>query len=134
MPPLLVLRLEEVGQLKFGNKISAREQRKKKKRRKKKVPKSSSSLLARDRAVGRAGGVHEREFDGMEKTKYVQRADVLINTHTVVSGTVHAEPLNSVHSKEVAGYMGRDGQVHRGEGDEERNHPQERDACIEFVQ
>ena len=34
-------------------------------------------------------------------TEYVQRADVLI-THTVVSDTLHAKPLNSVHSKEVA--------------------------------
>ena len=38
-------------------------------------------------------------------TEYVQRADVLINLHTVVFNTLHAEPQNSVHSMEVVGYL-----------------------------
>ena len=44
------------------------------------------------------------EFAEEVMTEYVQRANKLI-THTVVSNTLHAEPLNLVNSKEVAGYM-----------------------------
>ena len=47
--------------------------------------------------------MHEDEFKEEVTTEPAQRADVLI-THTVVLDTLHAEPLNSVHSKEVAGY------------------------------
>ena len=38
--------------------------------------------------------------------EYAQRADAL-KVHTVVAYTLHADSLNSVHSKEVAGYAGR---------------------------
>ena len=87
-----------------SNKMAGR--RKRKKRRKKKLPKTSSSTSSR-RVVG-AGDqdMHEDEFEEEVTTEYVQRADVLFNLHTVVFDTLHAEPLNSVHGKEVAGYLG----------------------------
>ena len=78
--------------------------RKKKKRRKKKVPKSSSSHSSRrDVGMGRRG-MHDRAEDEFGKEEAAERADVL-TTETVVSDTLHAEPLNSAHSKEVAGEM-----------------------------
>ena len=47
--------------------------------------------------------MYEDEFNEEEvTTEYVQCAGVLINLHTVVSDTLHDEPLNSAHSKEVA--------------------------------
>ena len=73
--------------------------RKKRKRRKKKLPKthSSSSFLCHSSSRGGAGDegcMHEYEFEDV-------CADVPRNIHTV-----HAEPLNSVHIKEVTGDTG----------------------------
>ena len=85
---------EEKDQRKAGNRMK----RKARKRRKKKTPKthSSSSLLHRGSSRGGAGDqgiMHEYEFEDAE------RAGVPPNIQTV-----HAEPLNSVHCKEVTGY------------------------------
>ena len=66
------------------------------------MPKTSSSSLRR--GIMDQGSLHEDEFTEEVTTEHVQRADVLI-THTVVSDTLHAELLNSVHSRAVAGYM-----------------------------
>ena len=60
---------------------------------------SSSLLRRRGSSRGGAGDLgimHEYEFEDAE------RADVPSNIHTV-----HAEPLNSVHIKEVTEYLGR---------------------------
>ena len=87
-----------------SNKMTGR--RKRKKSRKKKLPKASSTTSSWRKVDVEHQGMHDRaevEFVDEVTTEYVQRADVLI-THTVVSDTLHAEPLNSVHSKEVAGY------------------------------
>ena len=76
-----------------GNKI-----RRKKRRRKKKTPKthSSSSFLRQSSPRGGVGiqGILHDAFEDAERT------DVHPNIHTA-----HAEPLNSVHCKEVAGYL-----------------------------
>ena len=72
------------------------------------MPKSSSSHSSRrDVGVEGMGMLVYKEYEFWKEvtTQYVQRADVLINIHTVVSDTLHAEPLNSAHSKEVAGDM-----------------------------
>ena len=47
-------------------------------------------------------GMHEDEFteEGDDRARSA-RADVLINLHTVVFDTLHVEPLNSVHGREV---------------------------------
>ena len=62
---------------------------------------------------------------------------MLINLHTVVYDTLHAEPQNSVHDKEVAGYMDQmikfiEEKVTMGNTWEK--HHQERDAGSERVQ
>ena len=56
------------------------------------------------------------EFAEEVMTEYIQRANKLI-THTVVSDTLHAEPLNLVNSKVVAGYMDEMNKLIEGEGD-----------------
>ena len=48
--------------------------------------------------------MHEGEFMG-EMTIEHARADVLTSLHTVVYDTLHAQPQNSVHSREVGGYL-----------------------------
>ena len=74
--------------------------RKRRKWRRKKLPKTHSSS-------------HFSQSSGCTKDEvtieYDQCADVLINTHTIVTYTLHAYPLNSVHSTEVAGCSGWDG-------------------------
>ena len=86
-----------------SNKMPGR--RKRNERRKKQMPESSSSTSSRRDVGVRHQGMHDRvEFEEEVTTEYVQRADVL-TTKTVVSDTLRAEPLNSVHSKEVAGYL-----------------------------
>ena len=95
-------------------------------------------LLPAGRGRGGARAMHDQvEFAEEVTTEYVQRADVLI-THTAVYDTLHAEPLNSVHDKEVAGYMDQMIKFIRGEGDHGEHaggkHPQERDACSKRVQ
>ena len=74
--------------------------RKKRKRRKKKLPKTHSSSYF----LQSSGCLKDAV-----KIEYDQRADVLINTHTFVTYTMHDYPLNSVHSLEVAGYIGPGG-------------------------
>ena len=87
-----------------GNKMLGKRKRKK---RRKKVPKSSSTSFRQVVGVG-GKDVHEQDEFGKEVTiEYVQRANVPA-THTVVPITMHAKPLNSVHSEEVAGYMDED--------------------------
>ena len=72
-----------------GSSSKGNKMRKKRKRRKKKTPKthSSSSLICQSSSRGGIGirGIMRDEFEDV--------------------GTVHAEPLNSVHDKEVAGYL-----------------------------
>ena len=85
--------------------------RKKRKRRKKKLPKTSSSFLLCGSTVNH-GNMHENaeyDFKDAVTTEDEQHADVLINTHTVVTYTLMLISLNSVHSKEVARYFGWDG-------------------------
>ena len=95
---------EEIARARESESSSKRNKirRKKRKRRKKKLPKthSSSSLLRQSNSQGGAGdeGQMHDEFEDVGKTEYVQRADVPREIHTV-----HAEPLNSVHCKEVTG-------------------------------
>ena len=97
---------EPVRESRSSNKMAGR--RKRTKMRKQKLLKASSSTSSRwDVGVGHQG-MHVRaedEFEEEATTEYVQRAEVLINLHTVVSDTLHAEPLNSAHSKEVAKYL-----------------------------
>ena len=76
-----------------------------KKRRKKKLPKTSSSTSSRCRE--RNQGAVEYAEDGEDEVtiEYEQRAGVL-RIHTANTFTLHAEPLNSFHCKEVTGYTG----------------------------
>ena len=87
-----------------SNKVGGR--RKRKKRRKKKVPKTSSSTFSRCR-VRNQGAVEYAEDGGEDEVtiEYEQRAGVL-RIHTTNTYTLHAEPLNSFHCKEVTGYTG----------------------------
>ena len=86
-----------------SNKVGGR--RKRKKRRKKKLPKTSSSTSSRCRE--RNQGAVEYAEDGEDEVtiEYEQRAGVL-RIHTANTFTLHAEPLNSFHCKEVTGYTG----------------------------
>ena len=88
---------EPVRGSRSSNKIAGR--RKRKKRRKKKMP----NLPPPPRAVDWM----EHEYEGAATTEYVQRADVHIQT--VDFYTLHAGPMNLVHSKEVTGYTGPGG-------------------------
>ena len=90
-------------QEKAGNKM-----RKKRKRRKQKLPKAPLPLPLPRRSAVDQGIMFEcaEDENGDAVTIEYVRADVL-KIHTVVTYTLQADPLNSVHCKEVAGYSGR---------------------------
>ena len=85
-----------------SNKMGGRRKRKK---RRKKLPKTSSSTSTRRRAVNQGTFKYaENEEEDEVMIEYEQRAGVL-RIHTADTCTLHAEPLNSVHCKEVWGYL-----------------------------
>ena len=74
----------EASESRSSNKMGGRRKRKK---RRKKLPKTSSSTSSRRRGVDKEI-MHEHAGD--------------LNVHVY---TLHAEPLNSIHSNEITGYM-----------------------------